>query len=196
MLCKNTLSIGYYFLYKTKKHESETIHKNLYHTLFERYLSYGIFVWCGSPKAKFLPFFKAQKKFMWATFGDRVKYLEKFKTFARVNPLNGQRLTTIFFSKEHKKPLFNKIFKYKTSIAINDLFKFSRRGQKSLFIITPPPNDWNVYRMSVMWNSVRTVLSCPDTSFPISSIKTKLKVFLLNKQKLGDYENWIEHNFA
>ena len=49
----------------------------------------------------------------------------------------------------------------------------------------------NVYRMSV-----RTVLSCPDKSFPISSIKTKLKVFLLNKQKLGDNENWIEHNFA
>ena len=50
--------------------------------------------------------------------------------------------------------------------------------------------------MSVMWNSVRTVLFCPDTSFPISSIKTKLIVFLLNKQKLGDNENWIEHNFA
>ena len=37
------------------------------------------------------------------------------------------------------------------------------------------------------------MLSCPDTSFPISSIKTKLKVFLLNKQKLGDNENWVEH---
>ena len=42
--------------------------------------------------------------------------------------------------------------------------------------------------MSVIWNSVRTVLSCPDTSFPISSIKIKLKVFFLNKQKLGDNE--------
>ena len=36
--------------------------------------------------------------------------------------------------------------------------------------------------MSVIWNSVRTVLSCPDTSFTIFYIKTKLKVFLLNKQ--------------
>ena len=80
---------------------------------------------------------------------------------------------------------------------MNDLFGFSSRGQRSLFIIiTPPPNDSYVYRMSVIWNSVRHVLSCPDTSFPISSSKTKLQVILLNKQKLGDNEKWIEHNFA
>ena len=178
----------------------ENLHKDLYHTLFESYLTYGISVWGGSPKAKLLPLFKAQKK---------VKYLDKFKTCALVRPLNEQRLTTEFVIKEHSKPLFNshflnlknlyfyhscckvfKIFKYKIPIAINDLFKFSRRGQRSLFIITPPPNDSYVYRMSVIWNSVRTVLSWSDTSFPISSIKSKLKVFLLNKQKLGDNKNW------
>ena len=167
-------------------------------------------------KAKLLPLFKAQKKVMRVIFGDRAKYLDKFKTCARVGPLNEQRLLTEFFIKEHSKPLFNshcflnlknlyfyhsccevfKVFKYKSPIAINDSFKFSSRGQRSLFILTHPPNDSYVYRMSVIWNSVRTVLSCPDTSFPISSIKIKLKVFLLNKQKLGDNENWIEHNFA
>ena len=133
-----------------------------------------------------------------------------------MRPFNEQRLLTEFFIKEHSKPPFNsrgflnlknlyfyhsccdvfKVFKYKSPIAINDLFKFSSRGQRSLFIITPPPNDSYVYRISVIWNSVRTVLSCPNTSFPISSIKIKLKVFLLNKQKLGDNENWIEQNFA
>ena len=40
-------------------------------------------------------------------FGDRAKYLDKFKTCARVRPLNEQRLTTEFFIKEHCKPLFN-----------------------------------------------------------------------------------------
>ena len=194
----------------------ENLHKDLYHTLFESYLTYGISVWGGSTKAKLLPLFKAQKKVMRVIFGDRAKYIDKFKTCARVRPLNEQMLLTEFFIKEHSKPLFNyhgflnlknlyfyhscceifKVFKYKSPIAINDLFKFSSRGQRSLFIITPPPNDSYVYRMSVIWNSVRTVLSCPDTSFPISSIKIKLKVFLLNKQKLGDNENWIEHNFA
>ena len=93
---------------------------------------------------------------------------------------------------------FSKFSSYKSPIAINDLFKFSSRGQKSLFIITPSPNDsyvYIMYRLSVIWNSVRTVLSFPDISFLISSIKTTLKVFL-NKQKLGDNETWIEHNFA
>ena len=132
-------------------------------------------------------------------FGERAKYLDKFKTCARVRPINEQRLSTEFFIKEHSKPLFNshgflnlknlyfyhscceffQVFKYKSPIAINDLFKFASRCQRSVFIITPPPND-SYYRMSVIWNSVKTVLSCPDTSFPISSIKTKLKVFLIN----------------
>ena len=181
---------------------TENLHKDLYHTLFESYLTYGISVWGGSTKAKLLPLFKAQKKVMRVIFGDRAKYLDKFKTCARVRPINEQRLLTESSIKEHSKPLFNsrgflyfyhsccevfKAFKYKSPIAINDLFKFSSRGQRSLFIVTPPPNNSYVYRMSVIWNSVRTVLSCPDTSFPISSIKIKLKVFLLNK---------LKHNFA
>ena len=83
-------------------------------------------------------------------------------------------VTTEFFMKTHySKPLFNshaflnlknrhfyhsccevfKIFKYKSPIAINDLFKFSRRGQRSLFIITPPPNDSYVYKMSISGRS-------------------------------------------
>ena len=152
----------------------KNLHKDLYHTLFESYLTYGISVWGGSTKAKLLPLFKAQKKVMRVIFGNRAKYLDKFKTCARVRPLNEQRLLTEFFIKEHSKPLFNshgflnlkdlyfyhsccevfKVFKYKSPIAINDLFKFSSRGQRSLFIITPPPNDSYVYRMSVIWNSV------------------------------------------
>ena len=85
----------------------ENLHKDLYHTLFESYLTYGISVWGGSTKAKLLPLFKAQKKVMRVIFGDRAKYLDKFKTCARVRPLNEQRLLTEFFIKEHSKPLFN-----------------------------------------------------------------------------------------
>ena len=153
-------------------------------------------------KAKLLPLFKAQKKVMRVIFGDRAKYLDKFKTFAQVCPLNEQRLFTEFFIKEHSKPLFNshgflnlknlyfyhsccevfKVFKYKSPIAINDLFKLSSRGQRSLFIITPPPNDSYVYRMSVIWKSVRSVLSCPDTSFSIFLLRSNLKSFFLTNK--------------
>ena len=63
----------------------------------------------ASTKAKLLPLFKAQKKVMRVIFGDRAKYLDKFKTCARVRPLNEQRLLTEFFIKEHSKPLFNSL---------------------------------------------------------------------------------------
>ena len=60
------------------------------------------------------------------------------------------------------------------AIALNDLFIFSRRGQRILIIITPPSNESYVYRMSVILNSVKAVSSRGDTSLPIYSIKTKL----------------------
>ena len=77
-----------------------------------------------------------------------------------------------------------------------ELFKFSNRGHKNLLLITPPPDDSYSYRMSVIWNSMRNMLSNPDTSISISSIKSKLKKFIYERQSLGDDENWIEHNFV
>ena len=40
--------------------------------------------------------------------------------------------------------------------------------------------------MSSIWNYIRGVLCNPDTSISMSSIKAKLKTFLLEKQKLCD----------
>ena len=192
------------------------LHKDLYHTLFESYITYGISVWGGTSDVKVKPLFKAQKKAIRVIFGDREKFLDKFKTCVRARPFPDQKLTSEFFIKEHSKPLFNsygllnlrnlylyhscceifKIFKYASPVALYSMFKFSNRGHKNLFIITPSPNDSYLYRMSSIWNSIRVVLCNPDTSIPVSSIKAKLKTFLLEKQKLGDDENWIEHNFA
>ena len=192
------------------------LHCDLYHTLFESYLTYGISVWGGCSKAKLKPIFKAQKKIMRVIFGDRIKYLDKFKTCVRARPFSEQKLTSEFFIKEHSKPLFNshgflnlqnlyyfhsccevfKIFKYKSPISMLELFKFSNRGHKNLLLITPPPDDSYSYRMSVIWNSMRNMLSNPDTSISISSIKSKLKKFIYERQSLGDDENWIEHNFV
>ena len=56
----------------------ENLHKDLYHTLFESSLTYGISVWGGSTNAKLLPLFKAQKKVTRVIFEDRAKYLDKF----------------------------------------------------------------------------------------------------------------------
>ena len=83
-------------------------HTNLYHTLFESYLSYGVSVWGGAKPSKLKPVFKAQKKAIRVIFGDREKYIDKFRTCVRARPFSEQKLTSAFFIKEHTKPLFNK----------------------------------------------------------------------------------------
>ena len=194
----------------------ERLHKDLYHTLFESYLSYGISVWGGCSNTKLFPLFKAQKKVMRVVFGDRVKFLEKFKTCVRARPIKEQALTSEFFKKESSKPLFNshgfltlqnlyylhscceifKIFKYKSPISLHNLFKFSNRACKNLYLITPLPSESYTYRMSKIWNLARNILSLPDTSTPISTVKTAIKNHLLSKQCIGGANKWIELNFA
>ena len=148
-------------------------------------------------------------------FGDREKYLDKFKTCVRTRPYQEQKLTSKFFIKEHSKPLFTKnkiinltnlyfyhctnevfkILKFKSPVALYETFNFSKRGYKNLFIITPRPSDTFVYRTSVIWNSVRQALGIEDASSPISSLKERLKKLIIHKQAMGDDEHWIECNF-
>ena len=190
------------------------LHKELYHTLFESYITYGITVWGKSSKSKLKPLFKAQKKALRVVFGDREKYLDKFKTCARARPYPDQRLGPEFYIKEHTKPLFNtnkilalenlyfyhccseifKVFKYREPILIFEKFKFSK-SYKDLFLITPKPSNLYSYHTSVAWNSVRKILKIKDTSTSISILKEKLKKYLLEKQLLGDCINWIDLNF-
>ena len=86
----------------------QKLHKDLYHTLFESYITYGITVWGKSSKSKIKTLFKAQKKALRVVFGDKEKYLNKFKTCARVRPYPDQKLGSEFYIKEHAKPLLNK----------------------------------------------------------------------------------------
>ena len=191
------------------------LHKDLYHTLFESYIAYGITVWGNSTSStKLKPLFKAQKKALRVVFGDREKYLDKFKTCARARPYPDQKLGSEFFIKEHTKPLFNvnkilalqnlyyyhaccevfKTFKYRNPIAILEKSKFSK-SHRNLFLITPYPSNLYSYHSSMAWNSARKLLDVKDTSTPISNLKEKLKSYLLEKQLLGDDINWIDLNF-
>ena len=79
----------------------ERLHRDLYHTLFESHLTYGLSVWGGSPKTKLEPLFIAQKRIMRVLFGDREAYIDKFKTCARTRMYGSQKLGEEFFSKEH-----------------------------------------------------------------------------------------------
>ena len=89
-----------------------------------------------------------------------------------------------------------KIFKLFLPKPLYELFNFSTRSHKNLYINTHQPSDSFEYRMSVMWNEARKILTTtPDSSTSISVVKNELKNLLLQNQTLGDEINWIEHNF-
>ena len=64
-------------------------------------------MWGGDKPSKLKPVFKAQKKAIRVIFGDREKYIDKFKTFVRARQFNEQKLKSAFFIKEHTTPLFD-----------------------------------------------------------------------------------------
>ena len=86
----------------------ESLHEELYHTLFESHLRFGISVWGSTSNNKLEPLFRTQKKCVRILFGDREMYQDKFKTCARTRCIDKQKLGSKFYQKEHTKPLFKK----------------------------------------------------------------------------------------
>ena len=193
----------------------ESLYRDLYCTLFECYMTYGLTVWGSAHDSKIDRIFLAQKKIVRVLFGDREKYLEKFKTCVRVRPLLQQKLSSDFYIKEPSKPLFNnknilnvkslyflhtaietfKVLKFKTPIKILDLYDFSSRSHKELFILTPMPSNTFCYKSSIVWNKVRNLFKVCDSATSVATLKSKIKSHLLQNQSLGDTETWVEHNF-
>ena len=65
-----------------------------------------------------------------------------------------------------------------------------------IFTNSLPPGNTFIYKSSVIiWNSVKSVFKIDDPATSVSILKLKLKAYLLNKQLLGDAENWVENNF-
>jgi hypothetical protein len=62
-------------------------------------------------------------------------------------------------------------------------------------LITPTPSDNFIYKASISWNIAKRDLRIEDTATPVSSVKNRLKKFLLEVQSEGDRVNWVETNF-
>ena len=77
----------------------KNLHINLYHTIFESYITYGITVWGSMPDSKLNKLFNAQKKIMRVLFGDREKFLDKLRTCSRARPYPEQNLPFEFILK-------------------------------------------------------------------------------------------------
>ena len=78
--------------------------------LFESHLSFGISVWGVALKQNDSDkVFITQKHSIRVLFGDLDAYLDKLATCARVREFGKQKLGSKFYTKEHTKPLFNRL---------------------------------------------------------------------------------------
>jgi len=143
-------------------------------------------------------------------FGDKKAYLDKFMTCARTRPISEQKLTSKFFEREHTKPIFArqslmtlhnlyayhccnelfKVFKYRTPIALFELFCLSKRPGKETLLITTMPSNSFVYKSSCLWNSFRQMLALNDLEITHGVFKSKVKKVILSSQGKGDKNTW------
>ena len=200
-------------IYRIKKCLPEYLHKQIYHSLFESHLSFAISVWGGVSSNQIKPLFITQKRCIRMIFGDNASYIDKFKTSARVRPLESQRLGADFYKKESTKPLFlkhellaienlyrlriivelYKIIKYRTPMSLFSLYKISDRKENRL--ITPTPTSQFIYKSAYHWNEFRKVCSNLNFTSPCSSIKNMAKKSLLRSQNRHGVD-WYESNFS
>ena len=198
-------------LNRIKKYLPASLHKNLYQTLFESHLSYGITIWGGVSQRKLNKVFVAQKFCMRIMFGDTEAYLEKHRTAARTRSKDCQKLGPEFFKLEHTKPLFNNneiltvhnLYNYHTLLSISKLLKFhvpislfslfSLSKRKEMLLITPQKVDSFVYNSCSLWNAFKRSpegSEIKDFTASISCLKTIIKIFVARRQKLGDVDEW------
>ena len=190
------------------------LYKDLYHTLFESHLGFGISVWGGLSNNRLEPIFKTQKKCIRILFGDQEAYSNKFKTCARSRPIGFQKLGADFYKRESSKPLLCrnailsvhnlykyhcllemfKIIKLHTPIPLYNLFQKSPRRDN--YFITPTPTNLFVFKASGMWNKFLNPSSNIDFSSSIAVVKGRIKKMLLESQKVGHTDEWSELNFS
>ena len=80
-------------------------------------------------------------------------------------------------------------------VKLFEMFTLSARASRELFLITPKPSTTFCYRSSALWSLLWKSLAVDDASITISSLKSKLKKILIEKQNEGDEINWIDPNF-
>jgi hypothetical protein len=197
---------------RIKDNIPSNLHKQLYHTLFESHLTYGITVWGGEASSKLEPLLNLQKKCLRILFGDKESYLNKFKTAARCRPYENQKLGSEFFANENSKPLYNdhkvmtlynlylyhtttevfKILKYRTPISLYS--SYIRSTRKDTLLITPTNSSHFISKSTEIWNLVRQKLKVNDLFLTkLSSLKSSLKSLIYKYQKFGDAMVWNDN---
>ncbi|KAL5261473.1 hypothetical protein ACHWQZ_G007251 [Mnemiopsis leidyi] len=201
-------------LYRIRDSVPEELHKDLYFTLFESHITYCISVWGGAHKNVLANVWTAQKHCVRVLFGNKLAYIDKFKTCAKARPYLSQALDSSFFRLEHTKQLFTKngilalenlytyhtfmetfkILKLHTPISLYNLYHRSLRKELILIVSSSPTKDF-ITRSTTLWNSIAPKFKFHDFSYKISQAKCNIKNALLLLQNSGETHSWSENNF-
>ena len=193
-------------------------YKEIYTSLFESHISYGITVWGVTLQERACDsVFITQKHCIRLLFGDLETYLSKQETCARTRPYGSQKLGCKFYIKEHTKPLFNrlkiltvqnlfkyrciteifKIMKFRTPYSLFELINLSSRDSSNA-IILPTKMETFVWKASKAWNTIHRYILNQENGFATSvqSIKHRTKAIILECQALHDPKEWKSDNFS
>ena len=201
-------------LYRIRDSVPEELHKDLYFTLFESHVTYCISVWGGAHKNVLANVWTAQKHCVRVLFGNKLAYIDKFKTCAKARPYLSQALDSSFFRLEHTKQLFTKngilalenlytyhtfmetfkILKLHTPISLYNLYHRSLRKELILIVSSSSTKDF-ITRSTTLWNSIAPKFRFHDFSYKISQAKCNIKNALLLLQNSGETHSWSENNF-
>ena len=200
-------------LNRIHKNVPEYILRDLYYTLFESHLSYCISVWGGAAKCRTEPLCTTQKHCVRVLFGDREAFLTKFKTCVRARSLESQQLGQSFFKKEKSKPLFLKhkicsihnLYTYHTIMEIFKILKFQSPmplysgynislRKKNAIVLNPPSPDF-IYRSSVLWNSLASLLKVKDFSEKIVTVRNLLQNLIFSLQHQDTPVDWTVEDY-
>ena len=147
-------------------------------------------------------------------FGDRLAYLDKFKTCARTRPIGQQKLDQKFFIKEHTKPIFKhnnilaiqnlytyhcylelyKIMKFRAPISLHEGYTCSSRKPCLLICQADPPDNHNT-RSTKIFNVLTPKFRMTDFTTSVMCLRGKLKHALLTNQHNHALLDWTVKDF-
>ena len=203
-------------LCRIRKAVPADLYLNIYNSLFESHLSYGISVWGVSIKDQSNDkLFIIQKQCIRILFGDFDAYLNKQLTCARARPFKQQKLGSKYYMKEHTKPIFSRLkiltvqglFKYhciaeifkivqsRTPYPLYEAIAMSQRDTSNVIILPVKSNSF-LYIAAQLWNSVhKRIISEKGMCTSVNLVKLRVKHILLESQCSGDVYQWNPQNF-
>ena len=196
----------------------EVHYKSLYYALFESHLSYCITTFGHTCKTSSEKLFTIQKHCIRILFGDKEKYLDKFKTCVRSRPVEEQKLGSDFYRREHTKPLFKrteilayknlynyhicletlKIIKSRTPYCLYNLYPLSSRNYEN-YIVAGKNESLFITNRRKIWNDCIKLLSIKQVipEVKIQNFKRDLKLSLMKIQNAFDDTEWFpDYNFT